>query len=300
MLKNKFHKKDLNNKYLLAVSGGSDSMFLLDRYKNENIVVAHLNYHQRDDSNIETDIVKNFCARHKIKLFVLELSKEDYTSGNFEDWAREQRYQFFKKIYDQENCNYLLIAHNKDDFFESAMMTKASKRRKDFYGIKKYNVIYGMNVYRPYVNKYWKDYIAHKCIFERIPFHIDSSNLTQEYTRNKIRMTYRNHQVLKIMWFWYFQLKNKKLHIKQIRINKAYKKWSKSNFSQDVFARLTHKNELAYKFINENYFNVNLTTGKINSIVSFILSKNRTSTYKLDNDDYLVKEKGLLILPKSK
>ncbi|MFV8459479.1 tRNA lysidine(34) synthetase TilS [Mycoplasma sp. CR] len=297
MLKNKFFKKDPSNKYLIAVSGGSDSMFLLDRFKKYNVVVAHVNYHQRDDSSIETDIVKKYCAKYKLPLFVLELNKDDYTGGNFEDWAREKRYEFFKQIYHDQSCNYLLIAHNKDDFFESAMMTRESNRKKDFFGIKKHNKIYGMNVYRPYVNKYWKDYIAHKCIYERIPFHIDSSNLRQEYTRNKIRMTYRNHLLLKSIWVWYFRLKNKKLKVEQLKISRNYKKWVKSNYSQDIFKKLKFKEELIYKFINQNYDHINLTSGKLRSIIDFLLSKNRTSTYKLDDNDFLNKEKGHLKLP---
>ncbi|MFV8435233.1 tRNA lysidine(34) synthetase TilS [Mycoplasma sp. Z355B] len=299
MLKNKF-LKDSNNKYLIAVSGGSDSMFLLDRFKKYNVVVAHVNYHQRDDSSIETDIVKKYCAKNKIPLFISELNKEDYTGGNFEDWAREKRYEFFKQIYTSQDCNYLLIAHNKDDFFESAMMTRESNRKKDFFGIKKYNNIYGMNVYRPYVNKYWKDYIAHKCIYERIPFHIDSSNLKQEYTRNKIRMTYRNHTLLKSAWVWYFRIKNSKLKVRQIKVDHQYKKWEKSFYSQDLFVKLTLKDELIYKFINANYDHINLTSGKIRSIVDFVQSQNRTATYKLDNNHFIKKEKGHLIVRNNK
>ncbi|MCU9931325.1 hypothetical protein NWQ34_03455 [Mycoplasmopsis felis] len=44
--------------------------------------------------------------------------------------------------------------------------------------------------------------------------------------------------------------------------------------------------------INNNFVNVNLTKDKINSIISFIVSKNRTSKYKLDEKNYLIKNKG--------
>ncbi|WLP85548.1 tRNA lysidine(34) synthetase TilS [Mycoplasma seminis] len=285
-----------NNKYLIAVSGGSDSMFLLDRYKNENCVVAHVNYHQRDDSDIETDIVANFCKRYKIPLFVLHLAKEDYKQGNFEDWAREKRYEFFRKVYFENDCDTLLIAHNKDDFFESALMAWESNKKKDFFGIKKRNFIYGMNVYRPYVNKYWKDEIAFKCIKERIPFHIDSSNLHEQYKRNKIRLTYRHHKIRKIAWYLYFMQLNKKLQLETLKVNFLYQKWEKAQFSQDFFEKLSSKDKLVYKFINEHYENINLSKGKIKSIISFIISSNRTSQYKLNENNYLEKKKGKLII----
>ncbi|SJZ56550.1 tRNA lysidine(34) synthetase TilS [Mycoplasmopsis verecunda] len=286
--------KPTYNKCLIAVSGGSDSMFLLDRYKNQNIVVAHVNYHQREDSSIETEIVKKFCNKNKIPLFILELAKEDYEKGNFEQWAREKRYKFFKEIYDKENCDVLLTAHNKDDFFESALMTYESNRQKDFYGIKQHNFVYGMNVYRPYVNKYWKDYIAHRCIYERIPFHIDSSNFRTKYTRNKIRMTFHNQPFKKNMWYLYFVSKNKKLNHVNKKIDAEFVLWEDKNFSQDEFINLKYKNKLVYKYINKNYEHINLTSGKINSIVQFILSNNRTSKYKLADNIYIYKIKGLL------
>ncbi|MCU9937407.1 7-cyano-7-deazaguanine synthase [Mycoplasmopsis felis] len=65
-----------NKKYLIAVSGGPDSMFLLDKYKNKNIIVARVNYNQRKDSHIDTNIVKEYCKKNNIPLEIMELKKK--------------------------------------------------------------------------------------------------------------------------------------------------------------------------------------------------------------------------------
>ena len=51
---------DINKKMLLGVSGGPDSMFLLNLLKNKNIVVAHINYNKREKKQY-----KIFCSKSK-------------------------------------------------------------------------------------------------------------------------------------------------------------------------------------------------------------------------------------------
>jgi len=49
--------------YVLAVSGGPDSMFLLDnlRQKRYKLIVAHVNYHKRKESDRDEELVKEYC-----------------------------------------------------------------------------------------------------------------------------------------------------------------------------------------------------------------------------------------------
>jgi tRNA(Ile)-lysidine synthase len=58
-------EKILNHQrfYILAVSGGPDSMFLLDslRRKEYKFAVAHINYHKREASNHDEELVKEYC-----------------------------------------------------------------------------------------------------------------------------------------------------------------------------------------------------------------------------------------------
>ncbi len=73
----------MKKKLLLAVSGGPDSMFLLNWYKSKNVVVAHVNYHKREDSDIDEKIVRAFCESNNIPLEVLSVSQKHV--GNFQN-----------------------------------------------------------------------------------------------------------------------------------------------------------------------------------------------------------------------
>jgi tRNA(Ile)-lysidine synthase len=65
MLKDYGLKKNLNQRYfyILAVSGGPDSMFLLDNLcqKGYKFAVSHVNYHKRKESNQDEKLVKEYC-----------------------------------------------------------------------------------------------------------------------------------------------------------------------------------------------------------------------------------------------
>ena len=88
---------DKSKKYVIACSFGPDSMALLSAAIKEklNIVVAHVNYRKREAAITEQQELTKFCDERNIKLYVLDLLnvKEE---GNFQDWARRKRYEFFK------------------------------------------------------------------------------------------------------------------------------------------------------------------------------------------------------------
>ena len=89
---------DKSKKYLIAVSGGADSMALLDMLKvsNYEIVVAHVNYKTRPTSDRDEQIVVNYCLKNHIICYTTNAVHND--KSNFEKWAREARYAFFKEI----------------------------------------------------------------------------------------------------------------------------------------------------------------------------------------------------------
>ncbi|WP_406615565.1 tRNA lysidine(34) synthetase TilS [Mycoplasmopsis hyopharyngis] len=288
---------------LLAVSGGPDSMFMLNdqlkKYGNNQIVVAFVNYNQRSDSNIDQKIVEDFCLKYHIQLEKLILSKQDYQKNNFQEWARNKRYDFFYEIYTKYNCQKLLVAQHKDDFLETAIMQEKRKKVVNYYGIKKHSILFKMNVERPYLFKFFKKEIEAKNKKNGINFAIDYTNNSDKYERNAIRHLlekssnfYKNCLILK------FRIKNKWLAIKAKRIERIYKRWQSYIFSQDFFAKIRSEKDklsLIYKLINEKFDGINLTKNKILSIIDFIISKNRTSTFLLKNNIFLVKKQGKLI-----
>ncbi|SYV96653.1 tRNA(Ile)-lysidine synthase, partial [Mycoplasma putrefaciens] len=82
---------DITKKYLVAVSGGADSIFMLDQLikiiDNKNIVVCHVNYNYRSDSNFDQQLVTDFCKQNNLQLEVLNV-KQNYSElkNNFESW----------------------------------------------------------------------------------------------------------------------------------------------------------------------------------------------------------------------
>ncbi|MCQ3908372.1 MAG: tRNA lysidine(34) synthetase TilS [Mycoplasmoidaceae bacterium] len=178
----------LNKKcYIAAVSGGPDSMALLDKYHNVIIGVCHVNYHKRSDSNFDTKIVSDYCKKHKIKLAICDVDKKVYKdTKNFQNFARQIRYQFFVQCGKDFKCNNMLIAHNLNDFLETAIMQENRNSLNFFYGIKSTNKFESLNIYRPLINEFKND-LEKYCQKHGISYAIDSSNALDIYERNRIR-----------------------------------------------------------------------------------------------------------------
>jgi tRNA(Ile)-lysidine synthetase-like protein len=116
--------------YILGVSGGPDSMFLLDnlRQKGYKIIVAHVNYRKREESSQDEELVKKYCQIWNLPCFVCSIKPNDYLlAKNFQSWAREKRYNFFQKIARQKQTKYVITAHHLDDHLETYLFQKQRK-----------------------------------------------------------------------------------------------------------------------------------------------------------------------------
>ncbi len=173
--------------YLLAVSGGVDSMVLayLFQASGFNFQIAHINYHLRnEDSNLDQKLVSKFCERYKIPFHLYEVSENDKKPENsIQNWARELRYQFFRKIQKEKNLEYLVTAHHLNDQLETFIinLSKAS-------GIKGLSGIPANenNIIRPLLN-FSKHEIYEFAKDNDIEFREDKSNQKTDYLRNKVR-----------------------------------------------------------------------------------------------------------------
>ena len=281
--------------YLLAISGGPDSMFLLNKYKNRKIVVAHVNYHKREDSNIDENIVRDFCKDNNIPLEVLNVKNKP--EGNFQTWARNVRYDFFKEIYDKYKCDKLLTAHHKDDFIETALMQQESKRIPRYFGIRGVNEIKGMNIERPFIDIYFKEDILKLCQRKGIRFATDSSNAQPIFERNKIRLELdKKSRKEKQDLFSWFVMSNKILKKKFAKVDILIKKWSKTNYSLKFFRKLDKlKEEVVFETIHSKYDDIKLTSKKISSIIDFINGSEGNKEFKINSKHSIKKQKGFLI-----
>ena len=178
---------DDKKRYVLACSFGPDSMALLDMAIKEkiDIIVAHVNYHKRDVSNFEEDSLRKYCLDHNITIEVLDTAGMEYV-GNFQNWARKIRYEFFKQVAEKHNCLGVLVAHQQDDLIETYLMQKNRKNIVKHPGIAEITEINGAKIIRPLLGFSKADLLEYDKR-NNVPFSVDVSNLSDDYSRNKIR-----------------------------------------------------------------------------------------------------------------
>ena len=262
---------------LVAVSGGSDSMALLDMlYKNgDNLVVCHVNYNVRDSALRDENIVRKYCEERDIKIEVLKDFVYDKKEGNFENWARVIRYNFFKEMYKKYNCECLCVGHNLDDLLETYFIQKERNSRCDFYGLKEEVLIYEMKVKRILLN-YSKEELRVYCENNYIEYGVDETNFDESYLRNNIR-----HNVIKDM-----TIEEKKRIINEINELNSVKE--KEYFG---IHRLLEKCKIGNNIINIKLFNDNDDKSKVSILYYFVIEnvKKRISISEKRIEDMISK-----------
>ena len=176
-----------NAKFLLAISGGVDSMVLLHLFKSSNFKfeVAHINYQLRGiDSDKDQELVEQICQHNNIPFHLYLVSEKDSKPKNsIQEWARIIRYDFFRQIQQERKIEFVVTAHHLNDQLETFLihLSKAS-------GIKGLSGIPSNDnhILRPLLN-FSKTEIYDFAKEERIEFREDLSNQKNDYLRNKIR-----------------------------------------------------------------------------------------------------------------
>lgn len=196
----KMNEKLLNKTsyYVIGVSGGCDSMYLLDtlRKLGYHLFVAHVNYNYRHDSYIDYELVSDYCSEYGIPFYYKEFHEEDYHNGNFQEQARTLRYRFYKEIYDLYKCDGLILGHHLDDNLETIYMQLSHHNTIHYLGIKEENYVQNMRVVRPLMNCYKEDIIK-SCHELGILYHDDYTNFQTEFERDKVRNTVFNQYTKK-------------------------------------------------------------------------------------------------------
>ena len=190
--KNFFIENDINlaeDKYLLAVSGGIDSMVLFDLFlkNNINFSVASCNFQLRGkDSDNDLKFVENICIKNSINLYSTVLDVDKFSTMrkiSTQMAARELRYVFFKKILEKHKYSYIVTAHHLDDNIETIIFNFIkSTGYKGLIGIP-----FNKNkILRPLINTS-KEEIEDYAVSNNISWRLDKSNNSNKYSRNKIR-----------------------------------------------------------------------------------------------------------------
>ena len=174
---------------LVAVSGGPDSVVLLDALHREGffVVIAHCNFHLRgEDSNLDAEFVKGLANKYQAPYCQIDFDTEREAKErgvSIEMVARDLRYEWFERMAEEWQCERIAVAHNADDAVETFFLNLT--RGSGLQGLSGMAELRG-KIVRPLLNvsrKQIMDYIAEY----ELKYRIDATNLETIYTRNKIR-----------------------------------------------------------------------------------------------------------------
>lgn len=177
------------NKYVLAVSGGPDSVAMLHcAYRlNMQAVVAHCHFHLR---GAEAGADAKFSEKLAVKLnypFVVKhfntIAVANERKISIQMAARELRYEWFESLRQKHACDYILIAHNRDDVAETVLINQI--RGCGVRGLTGIAEKTG-KIVRPLLHTS-RDDIVNWLNENKSDWQEDSSNDETNYMRNKIR-----------------------------------------------------------------------------------------------------------------
>lgn len=167
-------------RYVLAVSGGIDSVVLTDllaQDKNLDITLAHFDHGIREDSAADARFVSELARRYDLKF---ETKREELGADASEDLARTRRYLFLHSVA-QKNQAVLVTAHHADDVVETIAINIS--RGTGWRGMA---VLDNVKVVRPML-EYTKSQIRDYALSRRLEWVEDETNLTDVYLRNRMR-----------------------------------------------------------------------------------------------------------------
>lgn len=176
---------------VIGCSAGPDSMALVDmllkiREKYSlSLIVAHVNHNVRVESIDEALYIKDYCVKNSILFETMTIEK--YGDDNFENEARNIRYNFFENVVYKYSANYLMTAHHGDDLVETIMMRIV--RGSNLKGYSGFKMIVDMTDYkivRPLIY-YTKKELEEYDEMNNVKYFVDKSNSSDKYTRNRYR-----------------------------------------------------------------------------------------------------------------
>jgi len=190
----KYRLIDKNDKVLVGVSAGPDSvtlLYVLNAIKKElkiSLHIAHLDHMLRDDSCKDREFVELLGKKLNLPVTAARINVKKISGrGSLEEIARNARFKFFLKVAKTVKADKIALGHNLDDQAETVLMRII--RGAGLYGlcgISPNRDIFGYTFIRPLIEVTRKEieaFLKRKGITSRI----DYSNYEDIYLRNKIR-----------------------------------------------------------------------------------------------------------------
>ena len=166
-------------RYVVAVSGGVDSVVLLDllaKLPDLELTVAHFDHGIRDDSHLDEKLVYDLAKKYGLQF---ESKREDLGKNASEELARDRRYTFLRSVMQKYDAK-LITAHHSDDVIESIVINLS--RGTGWRGL----AVLDSDVIRP-MTKFSKSEILEYAKNNNLIWHEDSTNASDDYLRNRFR-----------------------------------------------------------------------------------------------------------------
>lgn len=188
-----YHMIEEEEKIVLGVSGGPDSMCMLKVFMNlcqkgpsPVVLVAHINHQLRKEADEEEAYVREFCEKNGIEFFSKRIDVKNLAHTNKigeEEAGRKARYEFFEEVLKKEKANKIAVAHNKNDKVETVFLHML--RGSGIEGLQGIAPQRG-HIIRPLIEcERWE--IEQYCKENNLEPKIDKSNFENVYHRNKVR-----------------------------------------------------------------------------------------------------------------
>lgn len=178
-----------NEQLLLAVSGGVDSMALLNLvWKAKfSFAVAHCNFQLRgEEADKDEELVQNICSELGITCHTKRFETKAYARENgisTQMAARDLRFHWFNQLCEEEGYEKIVLAHHADDAIETFFLNLSrGSSLKGLRGIQPQND----RLIRPMLS-FSKEEILHFAKSEGLKWREDASNQQTYYKRNLIR-----------------------------------------------------------------------------------------------------------------
>ena len=203
-------RSESRNLFLLAVSGGIDSMCLADLWLRafgpENCAIAHCNFNLRgEDSDADEALVTQWAQSHGVRLHKTSFETLQYASENglsIEMAARELRYRWFGQLCQEHGYCAVVVAHHADDNAETLVLNMVrGAGLKGLTGMKPVSSLPYFSdtslrgasatwqspaLLRPLLTFTRKQIEGHVFAW-KVPYREDKTNASVEYRRNSIR-----------------------------------------------------------------------------------------------------------------
>ena len=184
--------------FLLAVSGGMDSMCMADMFLKTvgagRFAIAHCNFSLRgEESDGDEALVRRWAENNGVRIHVRRFATAEYARENaisIEMAARDLRYGWFADLCSGHGFDILAVAHNANDNAETLMLNLL--RGTGLNGLHGMSEVQGREdydlnlVFRPLL-EFTRKQIEGYVLTHRVPYRHDSTNFESDYKRNKIR-----------------------------------------------------------------------------------------------------------------